>query len=72
MKTIMKIKGTWLMAGLLILSNSLFAIQGEKEQFADTAQFNAYYGKVTDAVSGRAKHLAATSQLFQTLTATLP
>jgi hypothetical protein len=54
MKTIMKIKGTWLMAGLFLLSNSLFAIQGEKEEFADTTLFNAYYGKVIDAVSGRA------------------
>jgi hypothetical protein len=53
MKTTKKIKGSWLMAGLLMLSTTVLAISGNEDEFADTINFNSYYGQVIDLANGR-------------------
>ena len=53
MKTTKKIRGIWLMAGILLLGSSVFAFHGEKEEIIDTVNFKAYYGKVIDSQSDR-------------------
>ncbi len=49
----MKFKGTWLMVGILLICTSVMAANYEKEELIDTTTYRAYYGKVTDATSGR-------------------
>lgn len=53
MKSTMKIKGGWLLAGLLMLSTTVLAIPGNEDEFADTINFDTYYGQVVDAVNSR-------------------
>lgn len=48
MKTKIIIKGSWLVAGLLMISTTLLAYPGSKDEFADTLNFNTYYGQITD------------------------
>jgi hypothetical protein len=70
MKTIMKFKGRWLMAGFLLCAASVFALQGEDEEFTDTISFRAYRGKVVDSESGRSLPFA-TIEATGTNTATV-
>ncbi len=41
------------MAGLLMLSTTVLAISGNEDEFADTINFNTYYGQVIDLANGR-------------------
>jgi len=43
----------WLLAALLMIGASLFAAPNGKEEPIDTINFNAYYGTVTDASTGK-------------------
>jgi hypothetical protein len=54
MKTAKKIKGIWLMAGMMVLTTSLYAFHGDKGEMIDTVNFKAYYGRIIDSESGRA------------------
>ncbi len=54
MKTRTIIKGSWLMAALLLVSSSVFAFTGNEEEFADTVNFNTFYGEVVNDKNGRA------------------
>ena len=54
MKTANKLRGIWLIAGMLVLTTSLFAFHGDKGEMIDTINFKAYYGRIIDSESGRA------------------
>lgn len=54
MKTRTKTRGSWLMAALLVISSSVFAYNGNEEEFADTVNFNTFYGKVVNEKNKRA------------------
>lgn len=54
MKTQTRIKGSWLIAALLLISSSVFAYTGNEEEFADTVNFNSFYGKVVNEKNGKA------------------
>ena len=53
MKTLSKIRSSFLILGLLFLGTGLMAMGSEKEEVGDTINFNTFYGKVVDAASGR-------------------
>ncbi|MCP4311822.1 MAG: carboxypeptidase-like regulatory domain-containing protein [Bacteroidetes bacterium] len=53
MKTMKIFKGSWLVMGLLMLSTTVLAYTGNEDEFVDTVNFDAYYGKVVDGLSGR-------------------
>lgn len=53
MKTRTKIKGSWLVAVMIMLSTSVFAFPGNEDEFADTINFNTYSGKVVNGKNGR-------------------
>ena len=53
MKTRTKIKGSWLVAVMIMLSSSVFAFPAIEDEFADTIDFNTYSGKVVNGKNGR-------------------
>ncbi len=63
METLIKIKGSWLLAVLIMLSTNALAFPGNEDEFADTLNFSTYYGKVLDGKSGRILPFAAIEAL---------
>ena len=59
MKTTTKIRGFWVIAWILFLSTPVFAFHVEKEELADTVNFDAFYGRIVDSQSGRVLPFAA-------------
>jgi hypothetical protein len=53
MKTTMKQKGAWLIAGILFLGTALVSAHANKEEVADTINYKTYFGKVIDQETGR-------------------
>ncbi len=53
MKTRTIIKGSWLVAVMIMLSASVFAFPANEDEFADTINFNTYSGKVVNGENGR-------------------
>jgi len=53
MKTRKRNKGSWLMVGLLMLGTTVLANPGNKDEIADSINFNTFYGKVADSQNGR-------------------
>lgn len=54
MKTRTKIKESWLLALMIMLSSTLFASAGNEEEYADTVNYNNYTGKIVNGENGRA------------------
>ncbi len=49
MKTKERIRSIWMMAALLFLGATLYALPGHDDELADTINFKAFYGKVIDS-----------------------
>lgn len=63
MKTSKTKRGMWLLAALLMAGASLFAAPAAEEEPNDTINFKAFYGKVSDAQSGRSLPFATIEAL---------
>jgi len=53
MKNTGKFKGSWLVAGILMMSSMVLATPGNEKEFVDTVNFNTYYGQVIDVANSR-------------------
>jgi len=54
MKTKERNRSMWLMAALLFLGATLYALPGHEEEPADTINYKSYYGKVVDSNTNKA------------------
>lgn len=53
MKNRTNIKGSWMIAALIMLSSTVLAFNGNEDDFADTINFNTYFGKVVNGDNGK-------------------
>ncbi len=63
MKTTERNRSIWLMAALLFLGATLYALPGSFEELTDTINYKSYYGRVIDAQSNKALPFATIEAL---------
>lgn len=63
MKTTETNRSIWLMAALLFLGATLYALPGNDEELTDTINYRSYYGRVVDAQSDKALPFATIEAL---------
>ncbi|MCD4709214.1 MAG: carboxypeptidase-like regulatory domain-containing protein, partial [Bacteroidales bacterium] len=63
MKTTATNRSIWLMAALLLLGATLYALPGNDEELTDTINYRSYYGRVIDAQSDKALPFATIEAL---------
>lgn len=63
MKTTETNRSIWLIAALLFLGATLYALPGNDEELTDTINYKSYYGKVVDAQSDKALPFATIEAL---------
>ncbi len=63
MKTKKRYTSIWMMAAMLFLGATLYAVPGHDEELSDTINFKAYYGRVVDANTSKGLPFATVEAL---------
>ncbi len=63
MKTKKRYRSIWMMAAMLFLGATLYAIPGHDEELSDTINFKSYYGRVVDANTSKGLPFATVEAL---------